>query len=154
MDMKNSINFILFLFIALSNPLVMPAQEAQKENAIAKAFFAASTIAFLGDSNTYRGTFVTDLESAIIANDKANPTLLNLGLSSETCSGCSEPAHPWPRPNVHERFKRVLEKAKPDLLVVNIEPGLPLKKALIAASQADKQIAKMLETPTETKKTK
>jgi lysophospholipase L1-like esterase len=45
--------------------------------------------------------------------------MLNLGLSSETCSGDSEPIHPFPRPNVHERFQRVIEKVSPDLLVVN-----------------------------------
>ena len=43
--------------------------------------------------------------------------LINLGLPSETCSGLSEPDHPFPRPDVHERLDRVLTKAKPDLVV-------------------------------------
>ena len=120
--MKNSINFILLMLILLNHPLIASAQETQQtqeQNPVAEAFFAASTIAFLGDSITYRGTFITDLESTMVANGKTGPKLLNLGLPSETCSGCSEPAHPWPRPNVHERFDRVLDKLKPDLLVVN-----------------------------------
>ena len=44
------------------------------------------------------------------------PKLINLGLPSETCSGLSEPAHPFPRPNVHERIGRALKKMKPDLV--------------------------------------
>ena len=94
------------------------AQDAE-ENSIADAFFNAKTAVFLGDSITYQGEFLTSLESTLRANGKSIPRILNLGLSSETCSGDSEPAHPWPRPNVHERFQRMLEKVQPDLLVVN-----------------------------------
>jgi lysophospholipase L1-like esterase len=46
--------------------------------------------------------------------------VLNLGLPSETASGLSEPGHAggsFPRPGVLERLGRVLEKAKPDLIV-------------------------------------
>src|SRR5690606_6092408 len=48
---------------------------------------------------------------------EALPELLNLGLSSETCTGLSEPDHPFPRPDVHERLDRALAKVKPDLVV-------------------------------------
>ena len=71
--MKNSINFILLLLILLNHPLIASAQETQQtqeQNPVAEAFFAASTIAFLGDSITYRGTFITDLESTMVANGK------------------------------------------------------------------------------------
>ena len=50
----------------------------------------------------------------------ATVELLNLGLPSETVSGLSEPGHAggsFPRPDLHERLARVLEKARPDLLV-------------------------------------
>jgi lysophospholipase L1-like esterase len=43
--------------------------------------------------------------------------MINLGLSSETCSGLSEPAHPFPCPNVHERLGRALDRLKPDVAV-------------------------------------
>lgn len=41
--------------------------------------------------------------------------LLNLGLSSETASGLSEPTHPFPRPDVKTRIDRISEKTKPDV---------------------------------------
>ena len=41
---------------------------------------------------------------------------INLGLPGETVTGLSEPGHPFPRPNVHERFGRVLAGGKPDLV--------------------------------------
>jgi lysophospholipase L1-like esterase len=108
----------LVLLVAL---LVSPlsGQESKQGNALADAFFNAKKVVFLGDSITNHGEFIAVLESIILGNEKDAPQLLNLGLGSETCSGDSEPAHPWPRPNVHERFERVLEKVEPDLIVVN-----------------------------------
>ena len=46
--------------------------------------------------------------------------MLNLGLPSETLSGLCEPGHAggkFPRPDLHERLDRILEQAKPDLVV-------------------------------------
>ena len=43
--------------------------------------------------------------------------VINLGLPSEGCTGLSEPDHPFPRPNVHERLARALEKTRPDVVV-------------------------------------
>ena len=113
-----------FRYLALLIPLLIAgAVSAQKEepleNKLADAFFDAKKIVFLGDSITYKGEFLVTLESYMISNDHNGPKMLNLGLQSETCSGDSEPAHPWPRPNVHERLQRLLDKVKPDLLVVN-----------------------------------
>ena len=43
--------------------------------------------------------------------------MVGIGLSSETCSGLSEPDHPFPRPDVHERLDRALAKVRPDVVV-------------------------------------
>lgn len=73
-------------------------------------------IVFLGDSITHGGHYVTLLEAAL---REAHPDteFINLGLPSEGVTGLSEPDHPFPRPNVHERLDRVLEMADPDLVV-------------------------------------
>ncbi len=74
-------------------------------------------ILFLGDSITHAGHFVSELEAVFAAKGTdPMPELINLGLPSETCTGLSEPDHPWPRPNVHERIDRALAKVKPDLV--------------------------------------
>lgn len=74
-------------------------------------------IVFLGDSNTYAGQYISDIEATVL---EQHPGMeiewLNLGLPSETCSGLSEPDHPFPRPDVHERLERVLKKTEPDLV--------------------------------------
>jgi lysophospholipase L1-like esterase len=78
-------------------------------------------VVFLGDSITYAGQYVEFLEAYLRIKD---PTLrcvfLDLGLPSETVSGLTEPGHAggqFPRPDLHERLDRVLEKTKPDLVV-------------------------------------
>jgi lysophospholipase L1-like esterase len=78
-------------------------------------------VVFLGDSITYSGQFVDDLEMAL---RRSAPTsqfeFLDLGLPSETISGLSEPGHAggsFPRPTLHERLERLLELARPDLVV-------------------------------------
>ena len=78
----------------------------------------AKRILFLGDSITHAGHYITLIEARLrVAGHDAYPELINLGLPSETCSGLSEPQHPWPRPNVHERIDRALAKTKPDVVV-------------------------------------
>jgi lysophospholipase L1-like esterase len=78
-------------------------------------------IVFLGDSITQAGRYIEIIEAAIIAaQPNSNRTFIPLGLSSETVSGLSEPGHAggkFPRPDLHERLDRVLEKAKPTLVV-------------------------------------
>lgn len=92
------------------------------------------TVLFLGDSITHAGHFVSDLEAVFIAKGTGPmPELINLGLPSETCTGLSEPDHPWPRPNVHERIDRALEKVK---------PGLPLVEAKKAAQKLREEAEK------------
>jgi lysophospholipase L1-like esterase len=75
-------------------------------------------VVFVGDSITYAGHFIAYLDGYLTTRfpDKKFE-LLNLGLPSETVTGLSEPDHPFPRPNVHERLERVLAKTKPDILV-------------------------------------
>ncbi|MCA9095726.1 MAG: hypothetical protein KDA68_19740, partial [Planctomycetaceae bacterium] len=78
----------------------------------------AKRILFLGDSNTHAGAFVAYIEAQLRTNGISPlPELINAGLSSETCSGLTEPDHPFPRPDVHERLDRALAKAKPDVVV-------------------------------------
>jgi hypothetical protein len=78
-------------------------------------------ILFLGDSITYGGNWTVHVESAIRAQKgMARATIVNMGLSSETTSGLSEPGHAggaFPRPDLHERLGRVLEQFKPTLVV-------------------------------------
>ena len=75
----------------------------------------AKRILFLGDSITHGGHYIVFLEAAL---REAHPEaeFINLGLPSEGCTGLSEPAHPFPRPNVHERLERALTKVNPDLV--------------------------------------
>ena len=81
----------------------------------------AKRIVFLGDSITHAGGYIASLEAAMIASHpERHIEILNLGLPSETVSGLSEPGHAsgkFPRPDLHERLERVLEKTKPDLVV-------------------------------------
>ena len=75
----------------------------------------AKRIVFLGDSITAGGHFIVFLESALRSRHPETQ-FINLGLPSEGCTGLSEPAHPFPRPNVHPRLDDALSKARPDLV--------------------------------------
>jgi hypothetical protein len=79
---------------------------------------AANRIVFLGDSITAAGQFVIDLQAALHLQGHV-PEIISIGLGSEGVTGLSEPAHPFPRPNLHERLDRVLEKTKPDLIIAS-----------------------------------
>lgn len=105
---------IAFAFVALT-------LSAQPAAAIPPPLEGVRRVVFLGDSITYAGHFVEDVEAVLRVND---PTLrcefINVGLPSETVSGLSEPGHAggqFPRPDLHERLDRVLAKTKPDLVV-------------------------------------
>lgn len=79
----------------------------------------AQRILFLGDSITHAGHYVARVEAHLrMAGVDPLPELINLGLPSETASGLSEEGHPFPRPTVHTRLDRALEKARPDVAVV------------------------------------
>jgi len=100
--------------IAMSLVLVaMTLRAAEPDSLLAPG----KTILFLGDSITHAGYYVSRLDAQLRAtNPDAVPVLINLGLPSETCSGLSEPDHPFPRPDVHERIERALAKVKPDVV--------------------------------------
>lgn len=78
-------------------------------------------VVFLGDSITYSGQYIETIDAYLALEFPGQKVeLLNLGLPSETVSGLSEPGHAggaFPRPDLHERLGRVLEKTKPDLVV-------------------------------------
>ena len=76
-------------------------------------------VVFLGDSNTFAGQYIAYLDAYLLTRyPDRKYELLNLGLPSETACGLSEPDHPYPRPDVHERLDRVLAKTKPDVVVL------------------------------------
>ena len=78
----------------------------------------AKRVVFLGDSITHAGHYISIIEATIrLSGVNPLPELINLGLPSETCSGLSEPDHPFPRPNVHERLDRALTSLQPDVVV-------------------------------------
>ena len=78
-------------------------------------------IVFLGDSITYSGQYIESIEAYCVSRfPDRHFEFLNLGLPSETVSGLSEEGHAggqFPRPDLHERLGRVLEKTKPDLVI-------------------------------------
>ena len=74
-------------------------------------------VMFLGDSNTHDGRYLMALDLIVRCRMPATPVeIINLGLASETLSGTSEKQHPWPRPDVHERAARAMEKVKPTVV--------------------------------------
>ena len=76
-------------------------------------------IVFLGDSITDDGTYIAYLDAYFrLHAPDSRIELINLGVSSETVSGLSEPAHPFPRPCLHDRLDRALAKTRPDWVVV------------------------------------
>ena len=78
----------------------------------------AKKILFLGDSITHAGGYVAWIETQLrLQGVDPLPEIINIGLGSETVSGLSEPDHPFPRPDVHERLDRALAKIQPDVVV-------------------------------------
>ena len=93
-----------------------PVQTASPEAPFPSA--DAPRILFLGDSITFAGHYVATVEAHLRTARPDIPwRIVNIGLPSETCTGLSEPDHPFPRPNVHERLARALDKFQPDLVV-------------------------------------
>ncbi len=87
----------------------------------ASPLLKAKRILFLGDSITYSGVHIVNLETYLtLAHPDSEREIMNLGLPSETVSGLSEPNHArgrFPRPDLAERLERVLRQTKPDLIV-------------------------------------
>jgi len=79
---------------------------------------AGKRVLWLGDSITQDGTYVTDV---LYSLDRRYPgqafDFVSIGLASETSSGLSEKRHPFPRPDIHERLQRALDRVKPAVVV-------------------------------------
>jgi lysophospholipase L1-like esterase len=90
--------------------------------ALAQSLFPATVhrVVFLGNSITYAGGYVTNIEAYHRLHYPGQPIeFINVGLPSETVSGLSEEGHAdgkFPRPDLHERLARVLALTKPDLV--------------------------------------
>jgi lysophospholipase L1-like esterase len=114
---RTTLSLVLFL-LALAS---LPGQAQEPPHDPAQTLRAAKRIVFLGDSITYAGQYIEDVETVLrIKEPGLRAELLNLGLPSETVSGLSEPGHAngeFPRPALGERLDRVLSRTKPDLIV-------------------------------------
>jgi lysophospholipase L1-like esterase len=109
MNVKFKSSFGLFLLIAF--PCVLLAQSISSK---------VHRILFLGNSITYAGTYVSDIEAYYKVHYPGSTIeFINVGLPSETVSGLSESGHAggkFPRPDLHGRLERVLKLTKPDMV--------------------------------------
>lgn len=109
--------------------------------AAAEPLPGARRVLLLGDSITAAGLYTAYLEGYFATRyPEREIEFINLGLPSETISGLSEPSHPWPRPDVHERLDRALARLKPDLVMAcyGMNDGIyhPFSEARFAAFRA------------------
>ena len=120
--MKNwRVGFSICALAALAaGSLLMSLQAAESSHALLP-LKAVHRVVFLGDSITYSGQYIESIEAYCVTRFPQQRTeFLNLGLPSETVSGLSEDGHAggqFPRPDLRERLRRVLEKTKPDLVI-------------------------------------
>ena len=100
---------------------LIPVADNRAPAAPALNLLAAKRVVWLGDSVTYGGEWGEFVEAWVrMQFPTTEIEFLNVGLPSETVSGLSEDGHAggaFPRPDAHERLGRLLEKAKPDLIV-------------------------------------
>lgn len=106
-------SFFLFFIVIFFYP---PLEEGKAYSYPPKV----KRIVFLGNSITYSGQYIIDIESYFrLKYPHCELEFINLGLSSETVSGLSELGHAdgqFPRPDLHERLGRVLSMTQPDLV--------------------------------------
>jgi lysophospholipase L1-like esterase len=80
-------------------------------------------VVFVGDSITFDGEYVDNIQAYLLMRfPGCRVEFINVGQSSETVSGLSEPGfakNKFPRPDLHSRLAAVLEKTKPDLVVTS-----------------------------------
>lgn len=95
------------------------ADESSRLKPQASSLFpSGSRVVFLGDSITFDGRYTHYFQAYVLTRyPDRDIDFINVGLPSEGVTGLSEPAHPFPRPNVHERLGRVLEQLKSDLVI-------------------------------------
>ncbi len=105
---------LLFLIVFISTNSIAYCQPPFKIPPKAKR------ILFLGNSITYSGLYVAQVEAFLkLKYPKNKFEFMNLGLPSETVSQLSEENHAdgrFPRPALQERLARVLAQTKPDLV--------------------------------------
>lgn len=110
----------LTTFVTLMAGLVATTSFAEDKSDVSE-LLKPQRVVFLGDSITYAGQYIAYVESYLTARFPAQQfEFIDIGLPSETCSGLSEPGHAggkFPRPDVHERLGRVIEKLKPKVVV-------------------------------------
>lgn len=107
---------VLLLLTGLSD-----APVAMEETVSLQPLRGVRRVLFLGDSITYAGGFVEWIDAYLFRYMPGQRyELINLGLPSETVSGLSEPGHAggaFPRPDLHARLERALDRLRPDLVV-------------------------------------
>jgi lysophospholipase L1-like esterase len=106
--MRTRYNYILLLLIL---PMFATGQKMGP---------SVKKILFLGNSITWAGNYITDIETYLtIHYPNRQFEIINAGVPSETVSGLSEAGHAdgqFPRPDLEERINRVLSLIKPDLV--------------------------------------
>lgn len=136
MQVVNKLVSYTFGILGLVFAFGASASTSAAENAFP---ITAKRILFLGDSITHAGDYISLVEAKLrlVGFDGS---LINLGLPSETCSGLSEPEHPFPRPDVHSRIDAALRKVQPDVVVAcyGMNDGIyyPFSEDRFAAYQA------------------
>jgi len=116
---SNGLRLVAWLLISIVGAT---CPGAQPMDAAGRAVLPASVkrVVFLGDSITYAGTYVSSVEAYFVTRYPGRAVeFLDLGLPSETVSGLSEDGHAggqFPRPDLHERLRRVLKQTRPDLV--------------------------------------
>jgi len=135
-------DWVMFMVRAMSRVFVVWLMLSSVVSAESKQFPPAEAhrVLFLGDSITFAGHYVALIDARLrVEHPGRQLELLNLGLPSETCTGLSEPDHPFPRPDVHERLARALARVKPDVVVIcyGMNDGIyyPFDKQRFAAYQ-------------------
>lgn len=103
--------------LQLSSITVLAEETVEQRRELLKS---SPRIVFLGDSITAGGGYVAAFDAWVTAQRFEHPpTIINLGLPSETISGLSEDGHAggaFPRPDLAERLDRVLKLTKPNLV--------------------------------------
>ncbi len=113
---RSPLHWLVVLGVSLS--LVSCATRGHRRG---EMLHGAKRVLFLGDSITHSGQYVEFVEAYFVTRfPERRVEFINIGLPSETVSGLSEPGHAggqFPRPDLHERLARVLEKTKPDVVI-------------------------------------
>lgn len=104
---------VFFIFFIVGFQLQSYSQSYKIQDSVKR-------IVFIGNSITYAGKYIENIEAYLyVRNPEKHYEFINVGLPSETVSGLSEPNHAngeFPRPDLHERLGRILNKIKPDLV--------------------------------------